>query len=87
MPLARTREEARAWFEATGITVRDWSADHGFPASVVYALLNGRTRGRRGIAHSAAVALGLKANPAALLVESIQSRASTGANHPEEAVP
>ncbi len=60
MSRARTVEEARAWFEGTGQTVTQWAEDHGFSASVVYALLSGRTRGRRGDAHRAAVALGLK---------------------------
>jgi gp16 family phage-associated protein len=60
MSLHRTVEEAREWFEVTGQTVTQWAQDHGFPASVVYALLSGRTRGRRGKAHRAAVALGLK---------------------------
>lgn len=60
MSLHRTVEEAREWFEVTGQTVTQWAQDHGFPASVIYALLSGRTRGRRGKAHRAAVALGLK---------------------------
>ena len=40
----------------------DWAKDQGLPVSVVYALLSGRTRGRRGKAHRAAVALGMKPN-------------------------
>ncbi len=56
----RTVQETRDWFEVTGQTVTQWAHDNGFPVSVVYALLSGRTRGRRGVAHQAAVALGLK---------------------------
>lgn len=60
MSVVRTVAEAREWFEVTGQTVTQWSLDHGFSPSVVYALLSGRTRGRRGDAHRAAVVLGLK---------------------------
>ena len=57
----RTKEEALEWFHSTGTPVNAWARAHGFPPAVVYALLAGRTRGRRGAAHHAAVALGLKA--------------------------
>lgn len=60
MSRARTVQEAREWFELSGQTVTQWSRDHGFRPEVVYSLLAGRTRGRRGDAHRAAVALGLK---------------------------
>lgn len=56
----RTAPEARAWLERHGVTVSDWARAHGFEPSVVFALLSGRTHGRRGQAHLAAVALGLK---------------------------
>jgi gp16 family phage-associated protein len=60
----RTPEEAKAWFDRHGIPVSEWARLHGFEPAVVFSLLNGRTRGRRGMAHLAAIALGLKANPA-----------------------
>lgn len=56
----RTPEQAAEWFRATGTPVTVWARAHGFAPNVVYALLNGRTRGLRGTAHHAAVALGLK---------------------------
>jgi gp16 family phage-associated protein len=56
----RTREQVNQWFDATGTPIAVWARAHGFAPPVVYALLNGRTRGRRGTAHQAAVALGLK---------------------------
>ena len=59
MPI-RTPEQATEWFRATGTPVTAWARAHGFAPAVVYALLNGRTRGFRGTAHHAAVALGLK---------------------------
>ena len=62
--LRRTREEALAWFDASGTPVASWAQANGFAPSVVYALLAGRTKGRRGEAHRAAVALGLKSTVA-----------------------
>lgn len=59
-PLPRTREQAIAWFDSSGTPVTSWAQANGFAPSVVYALLAGRTKGRRGEAHRAAVALGLK---------------------------
>lgn len=52
--------EVREWFEAEGIVVSNWAAENGFAAAHVYAVLAGRSRGRRGHAHQIAVALGLK---------------------------
>lgn len=59
----RTPAEARQWLERHGVTVSEWARTHGFEPSVVFALLAGRTRGRHGRAHQAAVALGLKPPP------------------------
>ncbi len=64
IPSRRTREEALAWFDASGTPVSSWAQANGFAPSVVYALLAGRTKGRRGEAHRAAVALGLKSTAA-----------------------
>lgn len=62
----RTRKEALAWFHASGMAVSGWATENGFSPSVVYALLAGRTKGRRGEAHRAAVALGLKVGAASV---------------------
>jgi len=56
----RTPTEARQWFFDHGISISEWAQSRGFSREVVYALLAGRTRGARGEAHHAAVALGLK---------------------------
>lgn len=64
MAQAKIRRQIRRSFEERGISVTAWATAQGFPVSVVYALLAGRTRGLRGNAHRAAVALGLKADPA-----------------------
>lgn len=59
----RTPEQARAWFDAHGINVSEWCRQRGFNRYVVVDLLRGKRKGRRGEAHLAAIALGLKAAP------------------------
>lgn len=56
----RTPSEAQAWLDRHGVTVSEWARAHGFAPAVVFSLLSGRTLGRRGQSHHAAVALGLK---------------------------
>lgn len=43
-----------------GITITQWSADHGFSHPLVREVLAGRKKGLRGQAHNIAIALGLK---------------------------
>jgi len=45
------------------VTITQWACGHGFKPSVVLSLLSGRTKGRRGEAYRAAVALGLRRGP------------------------
>jgi len=52
--------EVRAEFDRKGLSYKAWAEEHGFGADEVYAMLNGRSRGRRGRSHNLAVALGLK---------------------------
>jgi gp16 family phage-associated protein len=56
-------QEIKHGFAARGETISGWAERNGFRREEVYAMLAGRTRGRRGRAHALAVALGLKANP------------------------
>jgi gp16 family phage-associated protein len=60
----RSPEDVRQWLDRHGVSVTEWSRQHGFQAEVVFSLLSGRTRGRRGAAHKAAIALGLREMPA-----------------------
>jgi len=53
-----------AAFVERGETVADWARAHGFEPSQVYAVLAGRNKGRYGLGHAIAVALGLKAEAA-----------------------
>lgn len=56
----KTTEEAKAWLVYRGITVSQWSRDHGFSQALVREVLAGRKKGLRGQAHNIAIALGLK---------------------------
>jgi gp16 family phage-associated protein len=56
----KTIEEARDWFDENGIAVSTWAKDQGFKRHTVVNLLRGRTTGRRGESHKAALALGIK---------------------------
>ena len=56
----RTREEARKWLESRGISISEFARTHGLDRVSVSDVLRGKTKGLRGIAHDAAVALGIK---------------------------
>jgi gp16 family phage-associated protein len=59
----REPEEIRAWLDRHGVSVTQWARCHGLKPAVVAALLSGRTRGKRGAAHQAAIRLGLRPAP------------------------
>ena len=63
-----TLQDVRNAFVNGGISVSDWADAHGFRRENVYALLSGRTRGRRGQAHEIAAALGLKQKVDSMIV-------------------
>lgn len=63
MSTLRTPTEARAWLARHGVTITEWARVHGFKPAVVAALLAGRSQGNWGEAHTAAIALGLRAPP------------------------
>lgn len=52
--------EVRDLFEANGISVAGWSRKHGFPSALVYRVLRGEAKCRRGETHRIAIALGIK---------------------------
>ncbi|WP_369681775.1 DNA-binding protein [Pseudomonas gingeri] len=60
MNTLRTPAEAKAWLIDRGISVKEFAYSHGLDAATTYQILNGRKLGRRGKAHAAAVALGIK---------------------------
>jgi gp16 family phage-associated protein len=62
-PTLRTPAEARAWLQRHGVTMTEWARRHGFKPDIVFALLEGKTRGQWGEAHEAAILLGLRAAP------------------------
>lgn len=63
-PFPSTPEQAHAWFVTHGICIADWCKEKGFSRFTVFDLLREKRKGKRGEAHRAAVALGLKADPA-----------------------
>lgn len=52
--------EVRSLFEVSGISVAEWSREHGFPSALVYRVLRGEAKCRRGETHKIAIALGIK---------------------------
>ncbi|QFT84468.1 hypothetical protein FIU88_05675 [Halomonas sp. THAF12] len=60
MPRPMTREQARQELDRRGITVADFCRAHDLTPNLVYDLLAGRKKGKRGEAHRAAVLLGIK---------------------------
>lgn len=61
--MANTREEVIRSFEAEGIAISDWALANGFKPRTVYAVLRGELKGKRGLGHTIAIALGLKDEP------------------------
>lgn len=57
----RTHQQARAEFDRRGQSIADWARLHGFSRSLVYEVLSGRKKCKRGQSHRVAVLLGLKA--------------------------
>ena len=60
MHAARTPAQAKAWLEAQGISIKDFAEQNGLDQATTYQVLAGKKKGRRGEAHRAAVALGIK---------------------------
>lgn len=56
----RTSKDVKAEFQRCGISVASWARKHRLPEQTVRDLLSGKAKGHRGIAHRAAVLLGLK---------------------------
>ena len=64
--------DLRQAFVDAGVSVSEWADHHGFRRESVYAVLSGRSKGRRGEAHRIAVALGLKSLPSAARLANLQ---------------
>ncbi len=52
-------ERIREQFLLNGKTVQDWAKQNQTPAHLVYAVMSGRSKARRGESHRIAVLLGL----------------------------
>lgn len=53
-------EDVKRDLDRRGKSVREWAREHGFSERIVYEVLRGRLKGRRGQTHKVAVLLGLK---------------------------
>lgn len=60
MPNLRTPEQARKWLDQQGKSVTEFAAEHDLDLHTTYQVLSGAKKGKRGEAHKAAVALGIK---------------------------
>ena len=58
-----TVEEVKARFESEGVSIREWALKRGYRPRTVYAVIYGELKCKRGISHTIAVDLGLKAKP------------------------
>lgn len=56
----KTPEIVRAEFYQKGLTFAEWAEKNGFKYTSVIAVMNGRSKCRRGQSHHIAIALGLK---------------------------
>lgn len=56
----RTPEQAKEHLAQQGISVAEFARTHNLPYGIVYQVLTGQKKGRRGAAHNAAVLLGIK---------------------------
>ena len=56
----KTATEVKAELERKGMSVTQWSESNDIQPFTVYQLLTGKSKGKRGEAHRAAVLLGLK---------------------------
>jgi gp16 family phage-associated protein len=59
MPL-KTPKDVLAEFDKSGVSIAAWARERDLPVYAVRGILSGKFKGRRGIAHNAAVMLGVK---------------------------
>jgi gp16 family phage-associated protein len=59
----RTPEQARKWLDEHGVTIAEFARRVNLPRWAVVDALRGRTKGRWGASHQAAVKLGIKPRP------------------------
>ena len=60
MKKLKSLEQARAEFERKGMSIAAWARQHKVGRSLVYEVLAGRKKCKRGDSHKVAVLLGIK---------------------------
>jgi gp16 family phage-associated protein len=83
----RTSEEVRDWFYRHGVSVADWARAHGYSATIVAAVLAGRSKGSRGQGHRISVALGLKPAVESIEPSPLDARVSSAASRDQTIKP
>jgi gp16 family phage-associated protein len=58
----KTPAQVKKDLRARGVTITNWALQNGIHHQVVRDLLTGKLKGHRGIAHQAAIKLGIKEN-------------------------
>lgn len=61
MSRLKTPKQARAEFDRLGVSIASWAREHRVSRSLVYEILAGRKKCKRGASHRVAVLLGMKA--------------------------
>lgn len=56
----KTHAQARAWFTEQGLSIAEWARQHGFGATLVRQIVEGKKACLRGQSHQIAVLLGMK---------------------------
>lgn len=59
------RLQIKRQFEADGVAITEWAKERGYKPRLVYAVLSGQVKCKRGKGHKIAVELGLKKRPVA----------------------
>ncbi len=60
MSQLKSPEEVRTDFDRRGVNVSKWARNHGLTRQAVFDVISGKTKGKRGDSHKAAVLLGIK---------------------------
>ncbi|WP_148193084.1 DNA-binding protein [Pseudomonas syringae] len=55
----RTASEARQWLNQQGLSVTAFSIKHNLDRNTCYHILSGVKKGKRGLSHACALALGM----------------------------
>lgn len=58
--MIRTADQVRAEFQRKGLSISQWAIANGYSTNLVFEVLAGRKKAKRGQSHKIAVSLGMK---------------------------